>query len=56
VAIAREAGLDAETALRREVREFAGRVDRWAELARGRGVDPSALSPEDRAALVRDAG
>ena len=55
-AIARAAGLDAEAALRREVRRFADRFDRWEDLARGRGVDPASLSAEERAALVRDAG
>jgi MazG family protein len=34
VAIARHRGLDAEAALRRSVRAFAGRFDRWDELAR----------------------
>lgn len=55
VAVARKLGVDAESALRRTIRKFAGRYDRFTELARERGLDPAAASEEEIRALFREA-
>lgn len=55
VAVARRLGLDAESALRRTTRAFAGRYERFTELAADRGLDVEQMSEEEVRALFRDA-
>jgi uncharacterized protein YabN with tetrapyrrole methylase and pyrophosphatase domain len=55
VAVARMAGLDAESALRRATTRFAGRTERTFALATARGLDPEALGAEELLALYREA-
>jgi tetrapyrrole methylase family protein/MazG family protein len=55
VAVARIAGLDAESALRRATTRFAGRTERTFALATARGLDPEALNDEELLALYREA-
>jgi len=55
VAVARKAGVDAESALRRTIRGFASRYARFVELAEARGVDVGASSEADLRALFREA-
>ena len=55
VAVARTLGVDAESALRRTIRGFAGRYERFTELLRERGVDLDSLSEPEVRQLFRDA-
>jgi len=55
VAVARQHGVDAESALRRTVRGFAERYERFCELAEERGLDVTAMSEEEARALFREA-
>jgi MazG family protein len=55
VAVARQLGLDAESALRRATTRFADRTERTFTLATARGLDPEALDEEELVALYREA-
>jgi tetrapyrrole methylase family protein/MazG family protein len=56
VAVARTLGVDGESALRRTIRGFAQRYERFTELAAERGIDVEAMSEEDARSLFREAG
>ncbi len=53
VAVARAMGVDAETALRRAVRGFAERYERFEALAAERGIDVEAADEDEVRALFR---
>jgi MazG family protein len=55
VAVARQLGLDAESALRRATTRLAGRAERTLALATERGLDPEALSEDELLALYQEA-
>ena len=55
VAVARMHGVDAESALRRTVRGFAGRYERFEALAAERGIDVEAAGEDELRALFREA-
>jgi MazG family protein len=55
VAVARKLGIDAESALRRTVRRFAVRYERFMALADERGVDVATMSEEEARRLFREA-
>jgi tetrapyrrole methylase family protein/MazG family protein len=55
VAVARQLGLDAESALRRATTRFADRAERTLALATERGIDPEALGEDELLALYREA-
>jgi uncharacterized protein YabN with tetrapyrrole methylase and pyrophosphatase domain len=55
VSVARALGVDAETALRRTVRGFADRYERFAELLRERGLDLDAMPEAEIRELFRRA-
>jgi MazG family protein len=55
VAVARSLGVDAESALRRTVRRFAERYERFTALVAERGLDVDAMSEEEVRALFREA-
>ena len=55
VAVARKAGVDAESALRRTIRGFAGRYARFVELAADRGLDVATAPEAELRALFREA-
>jgi tetrapyrrole methylase family protein/MazG family protein len=55
VSVARRLGVDAESALRRTVRGFADRYERFDELVRDRGLDLEAMSEAEIRALFREA-
>jgi len=56
VALARKLGVDAESALRRTVRSFAARYERFVELAADRGVDVETADERELRDLFREAG
>jgi len=64
VAVSRQLGLDAESALRRATTRLADRAERTLALATERGLDPEALGEDEllalydeaKAAVARDAG
>jgi tetrapyrrole methylase family protein/MazG family protein len=53
VAVARKLGVDAESALRRTIRGFAARYERFTELVRERGLDLDTLSEAEIRELFR---
>lgn len=55
VAVGRQLGLDAESALRRATTRFADRAERTLALATERGLDPEALGEDQLLALYREA-
>ena len=55
VAVARQLGLDAESALRRATARFADRAERTFALATERGLDPEALDEAELLSLYREA-
>jgi MazG family protein len=55
VAVARTLGVDGETALRRTIRGFARRYERFTELAAQRGLEVEAMSEDDVRRLFREA-
>jgi tetrapyrrole methylase family protein / MazG family protein len=55
VAVARKAGVDAESALRRTIRRFADRYARFLVLAAERGTDPEEAPEDELRALFREA-
>lgn len=55
VAVARRLGVDAESALRRTIRGFAERYERFAALARERGLELDAMSEDEIRRLFRAA-
>ena len=55
VAVARRLGVDPETALRRTVRVFAERYDRFMAMADEQGLDLGAMSEEDLRRMFREA-
>lgn len=55
VALARRVGVDAESALRRTIRGFAARYQRFTELAAERGRPVEEMSEEEARALFREA-
>ena len=55
VAVSRQLGLDAESALRRATSRFAERAERTLALATERGLDPEALGEDELLALYREA-
>ena len=55
VAVARTLGVDAESALRRTIRGFAERYERFTALAAERGLDVEAMSEAEVRALFREA-
>jgi len=55
VAVARRLGVDPESALRRTVRGFAERYERFTELARERGLAVEAMSEQEVRKLFREA-
>ncbi|HEY7762392.1 MAG TPA: nucleoside triphosphate pyrophosphohydrolase [Actinomycetota bacterium] len=55
VALARKLGVDAESALRRTVRSFAERYERFVELAAARGVDVESADEGELRSLFREA-
>ncbi|HEX7248202.1 MAG TPA: nucleoside triphosphate pyrophosphohydrolase [Actinomycetota bacterium] len=55
VALARKLGVDAESALRRTVRDFSRRYERFVELARERGVVVGSADEQTLRALFREA-
>ena len=55
VSVARKLGVDAESALRRTIRGFAARYERFTELARERGIDLDATSEAEIRELFRRA-
>jgi MazG family protein len=54
-AVARKLGVDPESALRRTIRGFADRYERFIQLARARGIDVETASEDELRALFRDA-
>ena len=54
VAVARKLGVDGESALRRTIRGFAERYERFATVAAERGLDPDAMSESEIRALFRE--
>jgi MazG family protein len=54
-AVARKMGVDAESALRRTIRGFAERYERFTELAEARGIDVGAAPEEELRAMFREA-
>jgi MazG family protein len=55
VAVARKNGIDAESALRRTVRTFSERYERFRELAQERGLDVETAPEAEVRALFREA-
>jgi tetrapyrrole methylase family protein/MazG family protein len=55
VAVARAIGVDAESALRRSTRTFAGRYEAMLDLARARELDLETLSEPELLSLFREA-
>jgi MazG family protein len=55
VAVGRKLGVDAESALRRTVRGFADRYERFVALAEERGVDVESAGEDELRALFREA-
>jgi tetrapyrrole methylase family protein/MazG family protein len=55
VAVARKHGVDAESALRRTIRGFAERYERFTELAAERGLDVETAPEDELRALFREA-
>jgi tetrapyrrole methylase family protein/MazG family protein len=55
VAVARRLGVDPETALRRTVRGFAERYDRFMVLADEQGLDLEAMSEDELSRMFREA-
>ena len=55
VALARKLGVDAETALRRTVRDFSRRYERFVQLAADRGVDVESADEQALRELFRQA-
>ena len=55
VALARKLGVDAESALRRTVRTFSERYERFVELAAARGIDVESADETELRALFREA-
>jgi tetrapyrrole methylase family protein/MazG family protein len=55
VAVGRQLGLDAESALRRATTRFADRAERTLALAAERGLDPESLGEDELLALYREA-
>jgi MazG family protein len=55
VAVARKHGVDAESALRRTIRGFAARYERFVELAAERGLDVETAPEDELRALFREA-
>jgi tetrapyrrole methylase family protein/MazG family protein len=54
VAVARKHGIDAESALRRTVRTFSGRYERFVALAADRGLDVETADEAELRALFRE--
>ena len=54
VAVARKLGVDGESALRRTIRGFAERYERFAAAVAERGLDVEAMSEDDVRALFRE--
>jgi MazG family protein len=54
VAVARKLGVDGESALRRTIRGFAERYERFAVVVAERGLDPDTMSESDVRALFRE--
>jgi tetrapyrrole methylase family protein/MazG family protein len=54
VAVARTLGVDGESALRRTIRGFAERYERFTELAAERGIEVESMSEEDTRRLFRE--
>jgi len=55
VAVARRLGVDAESALRRTIRGFAARYERFMAIVKERGLDLDAMSETDVRTLFREA-
>jgi MazG family protein len=55
VAAARKMGVDAESALRRTIREFSERYERFGSLAAERGLDVETAPEDELRALFREA-
>ncbi len=55
VAVGRSLGVDAESALRRTIRGFSARYERFATLVRDRGLDLDTMPEEEVRRLFRDA-
>jgi MazG family protein len=55
VSVARKLGVDPESALRRTIRGFATRYERFTELAAERGIDVATAPEEELRALFREA-
>jgi MazG family protein len=55
VAVARKLGVDAESALRRTIRGFATRYERFVELAAERGIEVETAPEDELRALFREA-
>jgi tetrapyrrole methylase family protein/MazG family protein len=55
VALSRKLGVDAESALRRTIRGFAARYERFSELAAERGLDVATAPEGELRALFREA-
>jgi MazG family protein len=55
VAVARHAGLDAESALRRATSKLAARAERTLQIARERGMDLRAMTEDEVLAVYREA-
>ena len=55
VAVARKLGVDAETALRRTIRGFSERYERFMALAAERGLDVETMPDEDLRRVFRAA-
>jgi tetrapyrrole methylase family protein/MazG family protein len=55
VSVARKLGVDAESALRRTIRGFATRYERFSELAQERGLDVETAPEQELRALFREA-
>jgi uncharacterized protein YabN with tetrapyrrole methylase and pyrophosphatase domain len=55
VAVARRRGVDAEGALRRAIRRFADRYERFIALAEQRGLNVEELDDAEARALFREA-
>jgi tetrapyrrole methylase family protein/MazG family protein len=55
VSLARKLGVDAESALRRTVRSFAERYERFVELAAERGIDVESADEGELRSLFREA-
>jgi tetrapyrrole methylase family protein/MazG family protein len=54
VAVARTLGIDAESALRRTIRGFADRYERFTKIVEERGLDLDAMSEAEIRALFRE--